>query len=62
MTKRIRIENADASAHKVRVFVEDLQADGMWVRDEGIPFDKPFEMLSTDIHARRRVVVEEIPE
>ena len=60
MTKQIRIENADTSTHSVRVFVEDLQADGAWVRDEGVPLNTPTEMLSQHIHSRRRLVVEEV--
>jgi hypothetical protein len=63
MTKSIRIENADNSQHKVRVFTEDLQANGEWVRDpKPIALDYPTQMDTRTIHAQRRLVIEEVSE
>ena len=59
MTKQIRIENADTSDHKVNVYVEDLQADGQWIRGEPSRLDFPTFMFTGHIHQQRRIVVEE---
>ncbi len=59
MTKKVRIENADTSNYKVKVFVEDL-VEGQWVRNP-TPIDLDFPTMLTDgyIHSSRRLVVEE---
>lgn len=63
MTKQIRVENADTSDHKVRVFVEDKQVDGTWVRDpQPIALDHPTSMHAGYIHSKRRLVIEETTE
>jgi hypothetical protein len=62
MTKHIRIENADRSDHKVRVYAETKQADGTWLRANDTPeaaLDYPTEMHTGVIWAQRRLVVEE---
>lgn len=61
MTKQIRIENADTSAHKVAVFTEDKQVDGTWVRDpKPVELNHPTFMTAQYIHSMRRLVVEEV--
>jgi hypothetical protein len=62
MTKLVRVENADTSNHKLRVFIEDRQIDGNWVRDEGVPLEAPTQLLSIHVHIHRRIVVEEVTE
>ena len=60
MTKAVRIENADTSNHKVRVYVEDKNAAGEWVRStEPAQLDVPTAMLTQTIWKERRVVIEE---
>lgn len=59
MTKTIRIENADNSPYKVRVWVETL-ANGEWMRSATpILLDYPTTMQSLGIHSTQRLVVEE---
>jgi hypothetical protein len=60
MTKRIRIENADTSYHKVRVYVEDL-VGGLWVRTGEVrELDYPTDLTENYVHGTRRLVVEEV--
>lgn len=65
MTKKIRIENADNSNHKVRVFTEHL-SDGKWVRDESsakpIDLNHPTDLAELWVHGSQRLVVEESSE
>lgn len=63
MTKHIRIENADTSDHKARVFVERKNGAGEWVRDDGIPpadLSHPTALTTGMIHSTQRLVVEEV--
>lgn len=62
MTKKVRIENADTSTWKVRVFIERKDADGNWKRtDEEAPscIDFPTALHEGYIHSHQRLVVEE---
>lgn len=68
MTKKIRIENADANCnHKVRVHTEYL-VNGEWVRQTDVIAAKsndllyPADLAELWIHDRQRLVVEEISE
>lgn len=63
MTKAIRIENADTSNHKVRVYRESKNEAGEWVRSDANPpfnLDNPTQMLSDYVHSGQRLVVEEV--
>lgn len=62
MTKAIRIENADTSNHKVKVFRETKNADGEWVRSEATTTDlnTPTQLLHDHVHSGQRLVVEEV--
>ncbi len=63
MTKAIRIENADTSSHKVRVYRESKNEAGEWVRREEVPaasLDTPTQMLTEYVHSGQRLVVEEV--
>lgn len=60
MTKSVRIENADNSSHKVRVYAEDKNAAGEWVRStEPAQLDLPTAMITSTIWKERRLVIEE---
>ena len=60
MTKNIRIENANLSNHKVRVWLEDL-IDGVWVRNEpSRELSHPTQLIDHCIHSTRRLVIEEV--
>lgn len=60
MTKQVRIENADTSTHKVRVFKEHKNEAGEWVRaGPAIELDYPTLMAMEYIHSYQRLVVEE---
>lgn len=60
MTKQVRIENADTSTHKVRVFKEHKNEAGEWVRaGPAIELDHPTQMATEYIHSHQRLVVEE---
>ena len=60
MTKKVRIENADTSNHRVRVFVERLTESGEWVRtDAPVELDFPTALHEGWIHAGQRLVIEE---
>ncbi len=67
MTKKIRIENADTSTHKVRVHTEYL-VDGVWVRKTDTFAGKsndllyPADLAELYVHDRQRLVVEELSE
>lgn len=62
MTKSVRVENADTSSYKVKVFVEDKDAEGNWVRqDTPTGLDFPTAMQTFGIHSSRRLVIEEAP-
>lgn len=64
MTKAIRIENADTSNHKVRVFVETKNAAGEWVRGTATRFvdlNTPTQLVQDYVHSGQRLVVEELP-
>ena len=63
MTKAIRIENADTSSHKVRVFVETKSEAGEWVRGETprfVDLNTPTQLIQDYVHSGQRLVVEEI--
>ena len=63
MTKHIRIENADNSDHKVRVYIEDQTADGTWVRTgqaDNLSLDFPTAMVDATVWSNRRLVIEEV--
>jgi len=60
MTKQVRIENADTSHHKVRVFKEHKNEAGEWVRvGPAAELDAPAQMATDYIHSHQRLVVEE---
>jgi hypothetical protein len=60
MTKKVRIENADTTEHKVRVFLEDL-IDGQWVRsDIAVYLTAPCTLMEHYIWSERRLVIEEV--
>jgi hypothetical protein len=59
MTKQIRIENADTSEHKVRVHVEQQNAEGQWERVRTLEADYPTAMATEYIHGTQRLVIEE---
>jgi hypothetical protein len=61
MTKKVRIENADTSAHKVLVQVWDKGLNGG--PDElahEIPLYHPTALTDTYVHARRYLVIKEV--
>ena len=63
MTKAIRIENADTSDHKVRVYRENKNEAGEWVRSDAAQpesLDTPTQMLTEYVHSGQRLVVEEV--
>lgn len=63
MTKAIRIENADTSNHKVRVYRESKNAAGEWVRNDAVPplnLDNPTQLVQDYVHSGQRLVVEEV--
>lgn len=63
MTKAIRIENADTSAHKVRVFMETKNEAGEWVRGEAprfVDLNTPTQLVQDYVHSGQRLVVEEV--
>ena len=60
MTKQVRIENADTSHHKVRVFKEYKNEAGEWVRSgPATELDAPAQMATEHINSHQRLVVEE---
>ena len=61
MTKSVRIENADTSPYKVKVYIERKDPmNGEWVRDSAVKsLDFPTHMLSEYIHDSQRLVIEE---
>ena len=62
MTKQIRIENADASYHPVRVTGQVKNAEGQWVDEpSSVQIDMPTAMATQYIHSGRRLVIEERP-
>lgn len=64
MTKKVRIENADNSTHKVRVHAEYL-VNGQWVRStdqiaaKTSDLNLPADLAELWIHGQQRLVVEE---
>lgn len=63
MTKAIRIENADTSNHKVRVFMETQNEVGEWVRGASprfVDLNTPTQMVQDYVHSGQRLVVEEV--
>lgn len=66
MTKKVRIENADNSNHKVRVYVERKNSEGQWVREanpnDTKALDHPTSLEELWIHGSQRLVVEEASE
>ena len=62
MTKTIRVENADISNHKIRVFTEQYNADiKVWIRDAyTIKLDNPTDLYVGIVHKTQRMVIEEI--
>lgn len=61
MTKKIRIENADTSHHKVKVSVQRKNADGEWedVAVESADLSSPTQMAEKWIHTHQRLIIEE---
>lgn len=62
MTKSVRVENADTSTWKVKVFVERKNAEGIWVRDPAekpTGLDYPTQIGTFGIHSHQRLVIEE---
>jgi hypothetical protein len=60
MTKCVRVENADRSSWKVKVFVEEKNVEGEWVRqDMPTGLNYPTAMQTFGIHRHRRLVIEE---
>jgi hypothetical protein len=60
MTKQVRIENADNSPYKIKVFIERKDTNGEWIRDSSVHnLDYPTNMLSDFIHDGKRLVIEE---
>lgn len=61
MTKMVRIENADTSTYKVKVKVEQLNAEGQWedAHEPVINLDYPTSMVTVGIHSHRRLIIEE---
>lgn len=62
MTKAIRIENADNSIHKVRVYRETKNEAGEWVRSDSaqpVNLDTPTQLVQDYVHSGQRLVVEE---
>lgn len=63
MTKYVRIENADTSAHKIAVYIEQRQDDNTWVRiGEAAILSNPADMHTGLVYGTQRLVVEEIKE
>ena len=63
MTKKVRIENADTSNHKVHVFVETKNEAGEWVRGEAhrfVDLSTPTQLVQDYVHSGQRLVVEEV--
>jgi len=62
MTKAIRIENADNSAHKIQVRVMQRGVDGAPDTQVGDPIDlsSPTQLIQQTIWNGRYIVVEEI--
>lgn len=59
MTKQIRVENADTSSFRVRLYIEDL-IDGSWIRTQpATELDYPTCLATAYLTSTRRVVVEE---
>lgn len=60
MTKAVRIENADTSAYRLRVYIERKNETGEWVRgDAPIDLDYPTAMCHGYVWQGQRLVVEE---
>ncbi len=60
MTKKIRVENADASTYKVRVHIEQLRTDGTWERTGTFhDIDHPAQLIELYVHTHQRLIVEE---
>lgn len=65
MTKKVRVENADTSTHKVKVFAEYRNSEGVWKKQEMETehiLASPCALLETHIHATRRLIIEEVVE
>lgn len=60
MTKKVRIENADTSNHKVRVTIQRKDADGNWADNESTNIDYPTMMTEQYIHSGARIIIEEV--
>lgn len=61
MTKSVRIENADMSAYKVVVYVEELNPENIWVRtEESYALPYPTSMVTHTLWDRKRLVIEEV--
>lgn len=62
MTKAVRIENADTTNHKIRVFSQVWdETKQEWVSDGGTPvkLDYPTELVTTYVWATKRLIIEE---
>ena len=62
MTKQVRIENADTSSYKLRVYIERKTEAGEWVRDPNdapVHLEYPCMMHAGWVHQSQRLVVEE---
>ena len=62
MTKKIRIENADTSNHKVKVIVQRKNPAGEWedVAAEATDLSTPTQLAEKYIHQQQRLIVEEV--
>lgn len=62
MTKAVRVENADTANFKVRVRVEQKDAEGNWVDvpAETKHLNNPADMQQLYLTSHRRLVVEEV--
>lgn len=62
MTKTVRIENADTSAHKIVVYIEYFNKENNeWIRldEPAANLEYPTSMYSGSIWDTRRLVIEE---
>lgn len=61
MTKKIRIENADISNHKVKVIVQRKDAEGQWadVPAEEADLSSPTQLAEKWVHSHQRIIIEE---
>lgn len=58
MTKRIRVENADNSNHKVSIIVQQIR-DGEWVETQRLDLSHPTQLAELHVWQGQRLVIEE---